>query len=114
MKPDPKRDALLQELHTRLQALYGERLDRLVLFGSHVRGDNREESDIDLMVVLKGKEIDVYEELSRLMDVIYPLELEHRELISVIPVGSADYAAGSSALLRNVRREGISITTETE
>jgi Nucleotidyltransferase domain len=30
-----------------LQHLYGERLARLVLFGSYARGDQREDSDMD-------------------------------------------------------------------
>ena len=42
------------QLRDRLQVLYGPRLERLVLFGSHARGDGDIDSDTDGLVVLKG------------------------------------------------------------
>ena len=46
--------SLLRELRSRFEALYGPRLVRLVLFGSHARGDAEPGSDIDVLVVLEG------------------------------------------------------------
>lgn len=45
---------ILAELRRRLQALYGPRLVRLVLFVSQARGDAEPGSDIDVLVVLHG------------------------------------------------------------
>jgi hypothetical protein len=44
-----------QAVEAQVQALreaFGERLERVILFGSKVRGDDHEESDVDLLVVL--------------------------------------------------------------
>ena len=48
---DNKVTAILSELRRRFEVLYGERLVRMVLFGSQARGDAQPESDIDVLVV---------------------------------------------------------------
>ena len=45
---------LLNELKLDLQELYGDRLVKLILFGSHARGEANLDSDIDLLAVLKS------------------------------------------------------------
>ena len=46
-----------------LTDLYGNRLSKLILFGSYARVEAREDSDIDFLVVLKDKEISVFKEI---------------------------------------------------
>ncbi len=45
--------ALSQDVKQALTELYGERLDRVILYGSYARGDFHNESDVDFLVVLK-------------------------------------------------------------
>ena len=49
----PKINLLLQELHQTLKVFYGDRLTNLILFESHTRRDATEDSDIDILIVLK-------------------------------------------------------------
>jgi predicted nucleotidyltransferase len=49
----PAERRVLDDLAGRIKERYGERLDRLQVFGSRARGDAHEESDIDLLVVLR-------------------------------------------------------------
>lgn len=44
---------VVTELAARLRTRFGDRLSRVVLFGSRARGDVTEESDIDLLVLLR-------------------------------------------------------------
>jgi predicted nucleotidyltransferase len=58
-------DPVLGRFRAALDEIYGERLDRAVLFGSHARGDARQDSDYDVAVFLKSLP-DRWTELDRL------------------------------------------------
>ena len=45
---------IVAEFAGRVRARFGDRLARVVLFGSRARGDVTEESDIDVLVLLRG------------------------------------------------------------
>ena len=49
----PADDPILQRFRAALDQLYGDRAERVVLFGSRARGDAREESDYDIAVFIK-------------------------------------------------------------
>jgi predicted nucleotidyltransferase len=44
---------ILKSIETYLKNIYQEELDKIILFGSQARGDAMEESDIDILIVLK-------------------------------------------------------------
>jgi predicted nucleotidyltransferase len=52
--PTAQEQQVLLDLRRGLQSLYGDRLARLILFGSRARGDAEPESDYDVLVVLRG------------------------------------------------------------
>jgi len=97
---------LLQELHQSLKNFYGDRLTHLVLFGSQARRDATEDSDIDILLVLKAP-ISPGDEIFRLSAIKTDLNLKYDELISIIPISEIDYQTRSTPLLDNIRREGI-------
>ena len=97
---------LLRELKGALDELYGERLARLVLYGSFARGDATDVSDIDVLVVLRG-EVDKMREIDQLVDHTYPMLLKYGELISAHPVSEWEYRERRTPFLMNVRREGV-------
>ena len=103
----PKIKQLLQEFKQKLTELYGERLAGLVLYGSVARHEETEDSDVDVLVVLKGDTISHFDEIRRMGDAKYELSLEYDELISVVPMIHHDFLHRESPLLRNVRQEGI-------
>ena len=49
----PADDPVLKRFRDALDALYGDRIERVVLFGSRARGDAHEDSDYDIAVFLK-------------------------------------------------------------
>ena len=105
---DPNVSCIVTELRCRLQRLYGDRLERLVLFGSQARGDAEAGSDLDVLVVLDGP-VNPAEEIAGTGQVIAALSLEHDVVISCTYVSADRYAAEQSPLLMNVRREGVSV-----
>ena len=46
-------DPILSRFRAALQEVYGERIERVVLFGSRARGDFQPDSDYDVAVFLR-------------------------------------------------------------
>jgi uncharacterized protein len=105
----PELQAILSELKARLTELYGERLEKLILFGSQARGDAEPDSDIDVLVVLKGEVDDSKDIHERKLDIIVDLSQRYNTLVCVTEMSSDRFHTRKSPLLINVRREGIQI-----
>jgi uncharacterized protein len=99
---------ILRELKAALQELYGERLKGLYLFGSYARGEAREDSDIDVAMVLDDFD-SANSEISRTGALVADLSLEHECVVSLIPVRESDLRVRRSPLLLNLRREGAAV-----
>jgi predicted nucleotidyltransferase len=53
--PQLANDPILRRIKADLASAYGSRLAGVVLYGSRARGDYREDSDIDIVVLLRGE-----------------------------------------------------------
>ena len=100
--------SVTSELRRRLQAVYGERLLKLMLFGSHARGDAEDGSDIDVLLVLKGP-VSPCEEIERTVEHTADISLRHDVVVSCVFVSEDQFERERSPLLLNVRREGVAI-----
>jgi predicted nucleotidyltransferase len=105
---NPRIRTILAELRSRFETLYGDRLVKLILYGSQARGDADADSDIDVLVVLKG-EVNPFEEIERGSHVTADVSLEHDVVISSVYVPEERYNRGNGPLLLNVRVEGVSV-----
>lgn len=99
-------DKVIREFRSEIKKLYGGKLKDIILYGSWARGEAREDSDIDIVVVLR-EEISPGKEIDSMIDIITDLNLKYDVLISVYPVSESNYLSVKSPLLMNVRREGI-------
>lgn len=97
---------ILSEVKVELRKLYNDNLVEVVLYGSYARGDYDGNSDIDLLIVLKNLK-SAGEEIDRIVDAIYDIDLKYNTLISIVPVSYKDYKNINSPLLLNVRKEGV-------
>ncbi|MBE9079168.1 nucleotidyltransferase domain-containing protein [Romeria aff. gracilis LEGE 07310] len=89
-----------------LAKYYKSRLQALILFGSAARQELTPNSDIDLLVVLSSP-FDYCQELTTIVDLLYPLQLEASHWISAKPAETSDFEAGKIQLYRNIQQEGI-------
>ncbi len=78
------------------------------LFGSRARGDNRSDSDWDILILTDGEEV-TNEMEDNFRDELYNIELESGQIISTF-IYSKNFWNSSliySPLYKNVLREGI-------
>ncbi len=99
---------LMAEVKAGLQALYGERLKGVYLFGSYARGEADEESDVDVLVVLDR--VDRYsEELDRTSELISALSLAHGVTISRVFASEQRWRGEQTMFFLNVREEAVPV-----
>jgi predicted nucleotidyltransferase len=101
--------ALSQEFVSKVSQLYGNRLSKVILFGSYARGEQHEESDVDYLVVLNDDEIRSYHEIDNLSPLTSDLGLKYGFWISAIPYTSRKLYFGNTPLGFNVIQEGIEL-----
>ena len=93
----------VEEFIRKLNKEFGDKIELVVLFGSYARGENKEESDIDVLIIGDVK-------LDEVIDVSYPILLKYGVYISPI-VMSRDYfemlKAERTGFIESVLREGV-------
>lgn len=102
----PELSLILKKVKQSLSSLYQEQLQSLILFGSQARGDNRSDSDIDLLVVLNGP-VNPYQEIDRTSQFIAQLCLEFDVVISRHFISTEQFQSANNPFLSNVRKESV-------
>jgi predicted nucleotidyltransferase len=100
-------DPTLRRFRAELNALYGERIERVVLFGSRARGDARDDSDYDIAVFLHDL-TDYWREADRIVDIETDILLESGALVQAFPFRAGSYNDRTS-LMREIRLEGVDL-----
>lgn len=102
----------VRKVTTRCRAIltkhYGAQFKGLVLHGSTVRRRPSAASDIDLLVLL-SQPFDYFQELRRIVDLLYPIQLGSDRLISAKPAPADKFERGSIALYRKAKQEGAMV-----
>lgn len=97
---------MLSEIRVELSKHYGKRLEGVVLFGSTARGDDREDSDVDLLVLL-APPLDYGLELAEIIRVLFPVSLKFGREISPKPALTRDYEEAEFPLYRSAKQDGV-------
>jgi predicted nucleotidyltransferase len=101
-----QRAKLLKQLSTELTRLLGEDLDQVLLFGSYARGEARPDSDLDILIVMRG-EVDYAALIQQTSHLIARLSLENDIVISRAFINKERFEKENSPFTLNVRPEGI-------
>ncbi len=96
----------VQRCKSVLESHYRSRFKGLILYGSVARNQVSSVSDIDLLVLL-NKPFDYFHELRRIVDLLYPIQLESEQLISAKPATVDELEHGVLQLYHNAKREGL-------
>jgi len=104
----PRLDQILREFRDGLEQIYGSRLVRVILYGSQARDEAEPDSDIDVMLVLRGP-VNPHQEIRRLSAIKAELCLKYDVVVSCVYVSEAEYRQDGTPLMLNVRREGVPV-----
>jgi predicted nucleotidyltransferase len=96
----------------RLRERYGNNLRRVVLFGSKARGDFDEESDLDLLVVVRMIHGNYREYWNQIVDIAWDIEF-HYDLVTSLVIkdenGYVSMRQRGLLLARNIEQDGIDL-----
>ena len=104
-----KKQKALNAFVKKVKEKYGDRVERIILFGSFARGDCSEESDIDLLVITSGDRFEMQRNLSGMaVDIL----LERGVYISVKAVTTKEYdfmKKINTGFYQSIAREGVAV-----
>jgi len=107
MSDDPKADAILTRFRAALGEIYGDRLERVVLYGSRARGDHRPDSDYDIAVFIKDPGT-LGEEIRRLASLTTDILIDTGAVISATPFRAGAYR-DRTGFMHEVRQDGLDL-----
>lgn len=102
-----KNQEMFEKLICGLRNIYGNLLVSILLYGSFARSAQTNESDIDIAILLRGKE--TKEMHGRMVDLAVDLDLEYDQVFSVVNIDYHTFLEWQNILpfYRNVKMEGI-------
>jgi len=108
MTEEPQNNPILKRFRATLDEIYGERLERVMLYGSRARGDAHEESDYDVAVFLHDMP-DRIAELYRLADLSGAILDDTGAFIHAMVYPAGFYSDPRMPLMYAIRAEGIDL-----
>jgi predicted nucleotidyltransferase len=90
-----------------VRAALGENLIDIEIFGSKVRGDITKDSDIDILIVVKNRTIDVMDKIAQFTS---ELNLEFNHFLSPVIFSEYEYKVNkdmASPFTLSIEREGV-------
>ncbi len=89
-----------------LRKLFGDQLVSVLLYGSFARGEGREDSDIDIVCVLRPP-FSYAEAIRKTSALTADLSLKHNVVLSRVFVSEEELKTRNLPFFMNIRREGV-------
>ena len=104
----PQDDPVLKRFRAAVTELYGDRVERVILYGSRARGDEEPDSDYDVAVFLRDMP-DRMAEMNRLADLATDILYKEGQFIHAMPYRAGSYDDERMPLMHEIRAEGIDL-----
>ncbi len=100
--------AILSQLRREFARIFGDRMEAMYVYGSQARGEALPDSDIDVLVVIRG-EFNYFDFLHRTDEITARIALENDIVISRVLVSREKLENSHLPFYINVRREAVAI-----
>lgn len=102
---------VLDKVKITAQQIYGDKLNKIILYGSYARGDNMEESDIDIMIILNCNTEEIKHFHNLTIEMASDISLEQEVFLSILLRDKMHYENNLSILpfYQNIAREGVAV-----
>lgn len=107
MTEKPQKDPVLKRFRAAVNEIYGDRVERVVLYGSRARGDARKDSDYDIAVFIKDPG-NFSEESAHLAEVSTNILLDTGAVISATPFPAGAYRE-RTGFMHELRKDGLDL-----
>ena len=111
-KKIPKKiNLILQQFVEGVNEILGDRVKKIILYGSYARGDVRKSSDIDIMILTDLTDDEIVEYREKIWDYAYDMEWDNNFEFALSPlvknIDKFNYWLEALPFYMNVQKEGV-------
>lgn len=101
----------LQDFVSHAEKIYAGHVKRIILYGSYARGDFREDSDVDVMILVDLPQDALWEYRKQMMSEVFDINLERETLIVPMTVNEEHFQEWLPVypFYQNVMNEGVEL-----
>ena len=112
MKKIPENiNKVISEFITAINNKFGDRIKKIILYGSYARGDFNTSSDIDIMILTNFTDDEIAQYRSEIVQLAYDIECDNKFDIHLSPlvknVDRFNYWLEAMPFYMNVQKEGV-------
>ncbi len=105
----PNAASVINRFAGSVKKLLGNRYCKMIIYGSYARGDFKEKSDIDIMILVDIPEEDIWKYENTVYDLAYDIMMDTGFDISPVikNINQFNYWADTLPYYRNINKEGV-------
>ena len=106
-----KVNKIINEFITEVNKIFGERVKKIILYGSYARGDFNKNSDIDILILTDFTDDEIVQCRSEIVQLAYNIEWNNKFNIHLSPlvknIDRFNYWLEALPFYMNVQNEGV-------
>ncbi len=107
---------IINEFTDGVYKILGNRLKKIILYGSYARGDFKKNSDIDIMILTDLSDDEIAEYRNKIWSYAFEIEYNNNFDVTLSPliknIDKFDYLANDLPFYMNVEKEGVILSEQ--